>query len=338
MQTHQNEILNIRDLEIGYFFSKKKKRSIFSDINLTAKKGELIVLIGENGIGKSTLLRSIAKLQKSLQGSILISGQCIKTIPRNEFAKKVSFVSTEIINVNNFKVHDLVSLGRFPYTNWLGKLNAEDLQLVHQALSMVGMKEYANKNVNEISDGERQRVMIARTLAQDTEIIVLDEPTAFLDLPNKYEIVHILNHMSKTKNKTIIISTHELNIAIHEADKIWLMISDHIVEGAPEDLILNRSFGKIFENSKLVFDINKGDFRVEKENGFRIGLYGHGTEYFWTKKALERLNFIVSPDESLNLKIIINNEKDRIQWICQKKQEKIIFNSIYDLSLHLKNL
>jgi len=332
----QDKILKIRSLEIGYWLNKKAKNILFKNINLSGNSGELIALIGKNGIGKSTLLRNIAGLQTAMSGDIHFFNKSKENYNRNDFACLISFVSTEIVNVANLKVFDLISLGRFPHTNWFGKLKKQDVDKSLDALEMVGMKSFAHKNVNEISDGERQRVMIARTLAQDTKIIVLDEPTAFLDLPNKYEIVHLLNKLSKQENKTIIFSTHDLNIAIQEADKIWLMIDDHIEEGAPEDLILNETFNRIFENSSLNFDKAKGDFRMRRKNTEKIGLVGESTCYNWTKKALERLNFSVDKGNESIRHVKIENKGDTFIWLLKSGDLNLEFENIYSLSLHLK--
>lgn len=329
-------ILNIDNLGIGYALKKGQNNILFKNINLTANSGELIALVGKNGIGKSTLLRNITGLQEPIHGNISIFNRFIKSYKRSEFAKIVSFVSTEIVQVNNLKVFDIVALGRFPHTNWMGKLQTEDIVRSNDAIEMVGMSAYLNKNVDEISDGERQRVMIARTLAQDTKVIVLDEPTAFLDLPNKYEIVHLLNKLSKEENKTIIFSTHDLNIAIQEADKIWLMLDNKIVEGAPEDLILNETFYKLFENSNLHFDKVKGDFRLKRKHKDKIGLFGEGASYNWTKKALERLNFTVEKGNESISNIYVEAEEDSFKWTLRSNNNSKIFNSIYELSLFLK--
>lgn len=331
-------VIEINDLEIGYSLKKNQKNILFKNINLTANSGELIALVGKNGVGKSTLLRNIAGLQEPFNGDIILNNKSIKKYKRSEFARLVSFVSTEIVNVSNLKVFDLVALGRFPHTNWMGKLQTKDIVSSNDAIEMVGMKSYLNKNVNEISDGERQRVMIARTLAQDTKVIVLDEPTAFLDLPNKYEIVHLLNNLSKTENKTVIFSTHDLNIAIQEADKIWLMLDDEIVEGASEDLILNETFDKLFEKSNLNFDKIKGDFRMKRKHPIKIGLMGEGMHYNWTKKALERLGYsVMKGNEEIDF-VDIQVRNDHCRWILHKNKNQLKFNSIYDLSLRLKNI
>ncbi len=335
---YPEHIIKIKNLEIGYTLKRNQKNILFNDINLSANPGELIALVGKNGIGKSTLLRNIAGLQEPFSGEVLFKNQQIKEYSRHEFARLVSYVSTEIVHVNNLKVFDLVALGRFPHTNWMGKLQTEDIVRSNDAIEMVGMKDFLNKNVNEISDGERQRIMIARTLAQDTKVIVLDEPTAFLDLPNKYEIVHLLNNLSKTENKTVIFSTHDLNIAIQEADKIWLMLEDKIIEGAPEDLILNETFNKLFEKSNLNFDRSKGDFRMKRKHSVKIGLLGEGIYYNWTKKALERLGYLVQKGDESIWFVQLQIRNDNCKWVLRTKSEQLEFNSIYDLSLRLKNI
>ena len=336
MQNLDN-ILKIENLEIGYPSKKTLNNILFKNINLSGNSGELIALVGKNGIGKSTLLRNITGLQQAINGNVLFFNKPKDAFSRTEFAKMVSFVSTEIVNVSNLNVFDLVSLGRFPHTDWFGKLKSGDIIQSTRALEMVGMNNFARKNVNEISDGERQRVMIARTLSQDTKIIVLDEPTAFLDLPNKYEIVHLLNKLSKQENKTIIFSTHDLNIAIQEADKIWLMLEDMIIEGAPEDLILNETFNKIFEKSNLNFDKVKGDFRMKRKHTEKIGLVGEGVYYNWTKKALERLNFSVEKGKESIKHVKIEVGNNSCKWLLFEPENKFEFDSIYELSLCLKD-
>lgn len=333
---NQDNILKINNLEIGYPSKKGVNNILFKDINLSGNSGELIALVGKNGIGKSTLLRNITGLQQSIKGEIHFFDKSKEKFSRTEFARMVSFVSTEIVNVNNLSVFDLVSLGRFPHTNWFGKLQSGDIIKSTRALEMVGMNDFAQKNINEISDGERQRVMIARTLAQDTRIIVLDEPTAFLDLPNKYEIVHLLNKLSKQESKTVIFSTHDLNIAIQEADKIWLMLDDKVIDGAPEDLILNETFNKIFEKSNLNFDKVKGDFRMHRKHTKKIGLIGDGIYYNWTKKALERLNFSVEKGNKSIQHIKIETTNNSCRWKLTEHENKQEFDSIYKLSLYLK--
>jgi len=328
---NEDIILQIKNLSIGYNLAKNQVHNLMSNINLSAKKAELIALVGSNGIGKSTLLKSITNLQEFLSGEITILGKAVSLHKRQELAKLVSFVSTEVVNVSNLTVKDIVSLGRFPHTNWLGKLSQNDKNIIDSSIEAVGIEDFISKNINELSDGERQKVMIARTLAQDTKIIILDEPTAFLDIPNKNEIVHILNELSKKKNKTIIFSTHDLNIAIREADKIWLMTKHKIYENSPEDLILNNKFEKIFENKKIFFDKLTGDFNKRKYPAKNISLVGEDEVFVWTKKALERINFHVVCNKELSINVLCSKNK----WTIKDEHKSFDFFSIYELTNYL---
>ncbi len=339
-----DNILTLDNITIGYSGSGKIKQPVFSNINLKAGMGENIALIGKNGIGKSTLLRTIARLQKPLSGNVFLKDNDIKHYKKQDLAKLVSFVSTEIVRVSNLNLFDLVSLGRFPHTGWIGKLNKNDIRIINDSINHVGISHLANKVLNEMSDGERQRAMIARALAQDTEIIILDEPTAFLDLPNRYEIIRLLNELTVDKGKTIIFSSHDLNIALQEADKVWLMENNKIVEGAPEDLIISSDIYRLFENSRLDFDIEKGDFRLSREKFKKINLSGEGILRYWTQRALERIGYEVSDENANNISdenannisVVIQEDNNRIVWIYIKNRNKINCNSIYELTLHLR--
>jgi len=325
-----NPKLETRNLSVGY-----RRRTILGNLNLTATEGELVALIGRNGLGKSTLLRTIARLQPVISGDVLVSDKPLQQYSRNELAGLLSIVSTEPVGVSHLTVRQLVSFGRFPHTNWIGKMTGKDALLVEEAMQSVGIDSLGNKNLHEISDGERQRAMIARTLAQDTGLILLDEPTAFLDMPNRYEVVHLLHQLTRTKRKTILFSTHDLNIAIHQADKLWLIIEGALHEGAPEDMVLNRQFARLFEGTKLHFDDSKGEFIIRHREMQPIKLAGEGKIFFWTKKALERLGFAVLKEENKHHADITINEKVSNLWTCNLQGKQIQFASIYELSKYL---
>lgn len=329
-------ILTTRDLSIGFRGRKKNDIVIYDRVNLQAGKAELVALLGANGVGKSTLLRSLVKLQSPLSGEISLFGRNITGFSGNEMAMKAGFVSTEIIQVNNLSVFDLVALGRYPHTNWIGRLSVYDVDKIDEAISMVGMSALRNKNINRISDGERQRAMIARTLAQDTELIVLDEPTAFLDLPNKYEIVHLLHRLAKEKGKTVIFSTHDLTIAVQEADRLWLMLENSIFQGAPEDLILSGSFGRLFDKSNLRFSIEKGEFRIARESSLNVSLEGPETEVYWTKNALGRSGFGITEKKDAEIKIKIEHDRHQMKWIVIARSQRQVFTSVYELCTYLE--
>jgi iron complex transport system ATP-binding protein len=248
------------NLKVGYNANSHRARQIGPEISFNALEGELVALIGRNGSGKSTLLRTLTKLQPPLSGKVIIGSKELHTLPVEDIAKLVSFVSTEVLRVQNFSVFELVALGRFPYTNWLGRLDISDKQKSNEAIEMVGLTHLSDKNIMEISDGERQRAMIARAIAQDTSIIILDEPTAYLDLLNKYEIVHLLSDLAHIHHKTIIFSTHDLNITLSEADKVLIIDEDHTAFDSPDNLINQGQFDKLF-GDKLFFDRLTGTFK-----------------------------------------------------------------------------
>ena len=331
------DIIKIKSLSIGYTEAGKTQKRIFSDLNLACRKGEIVGLIGRNGSGKSTLLKTLAGLLKPLYGNIFINDLDINRFSRRELARQISFVSTEVPVIPNLSVSELVGLGRYPYTDWTGRLTKEDMQRVHTSIEQVDVEYISGKPISEISDGERQRAMIARALAQDTDIMILDEPTAFLDLPNRYEILRLLNHLATEREKTILFSTHDLSIAFHETDKIWLLLNDSILTGAPEDLIINKGFFKLFENSSLKFDLDKGEIRPERSFTKKMGVKGDGLLKFWSVHALERLGIeAVNEDKLLNLTIEEDNGKHL--WRLTDNKTELIFHSIYKLCLHLRSI
>ena len=229
-------------------------RILFNDVNINFQVGGFTALLGRNGTGKSTLLRSIVKLIKPLSGDVLIGGHSVKNMSTRDIAAQISFVSTEEIKIPNLKVFDVVGLGRAPYTNWIGRLDRKDKDMVYQSLDMVGMLDFADKSVDKLSDGERQRVMISRALAQDTPIILLDEPTAFLDLPNKYEISLLLRRLAHEKNKTIIFSSHDLNISLELCDTLVLIEGGDVHYGTTDSLVEEGHIQRLFKNTQLFFD------------------------------------------------------------------------------------
>jgi iron complex transport system ATP-binding protein len=325
----KKEILSFESLLIGYI-SGKTTKILLPPLNARAFQGELIAMIGQNGIGKSTLLRTLTGLQVAIDGTIIINGKSIKNYSRIDFAQHIGYISTEPVRVSNMKVYDLVALGRFPHTNWLGKLTGTDHAIIMDAIEKVGMQQFINNYVTELSDGERQRVMIARVLAQDTDLLVMDEPTAFLDIKSKYEIVHLLHDLSKKRGKTIVFSTHDLNIAVSESDKIWLILKESFEEGAPEDLIIGGAFDELFKDSLVRFNQADGSFTFRNEFKGNFNLKGEGIGRLWTEKALNRAGYSISDNiEKLQIKVV--NLNSRYRWLVDKGEIRKEFNSVYDL-------
>ncbi len=211
--------LSVQNLSIGY----KPGKVIFDNINFTLEPKQFSVLLGVNGIGKSTLIRTLCGLQEKLGGNILFSEKNIDSLSINEKANTFSYVSTERISIENMSVYDFISLGRFPHTNWLGKLSSTDIEKVNEALELLSFKSFQNKPFNKLSDGEKQQAVIGRALCQDTPIIILDEPTAFLDFKNKERVFGLLKRIAFDFNKIIILSTHDLSAASRFSDELLMM-------------------------------------------------------------------------------------------------------------------
>ena len=328
MEKNRIQILSLDSLIIGYSTGKYKK-VLLSPLNASASKGELVAVIGRNGIGKSTLLRTISGLQPPLGGTVLVSGINSREYSRQGLAQKVGFISTEIVKIANMSVYELVSLGRFPYTNWLGKIEIRDHEIIMDSIEKTGMHHLYNRNISELSDGERQRAMVARVLAQDTEIMIMDEPTAFLDIKSKYEIVHLMHELTDKKGKTIIFSTHDLNIAISQADKIWLTLDERLIEGAPEDLIMAGSFDNLFDSSVVGFNSTDGSFSFRRKERGAINVEGDGNKRYWTEKAIIRAGFSVSEGRS-NLVIKIPSAEFQ-NWVLITPDQSLEFISILEL-------
>lgn len=250
--------VELRGLTLGY-----GERILFADANLGFGWGEFTALIGRNGTGKSTLLRTIAALAKPLAGEVIIDGSPLASLTARETASRISFVSTEDVRITNLKVADVVALGRAPYTNWIGSLTEDDREKVTESLGLVGMSAFAHKAMDTLSDGERQRVMIARALAQDTPIILLDEPTAFLDLPNRYEICLLLRKLAHERKKTIIFSTHDLSVALELCDTIAVIENGHFHYGTAEQLIADGKVQRLFADTSVRFDPETKSVRMK---------------------------------------------------------------------------
>lgn len=338
MRFQKGYIVELENLTIGY----KKGRSgisLLEGINLEVYNGELIAVVGRNGSGKSTLLRTLCGLHEPLSGNVRLFNTLIKKYTVSDRARKMAYVSTEIVNSGHMRVKDIVALGRTPHTGWLGKLSGADKLIVMEAIDAVGLTEKQNDFIDEISDGERQRAMIARALSQDTELIYLDEPTAFLDIINRFEIFHLLHYLTRDKGKTIIFSTHDIHAALAESDGLWLIEDKKIIRGAPEDLILSGDLAAIFNKDQVQFDQENATFTIKKNYKETIGLEGHESlEKKWTVNALERLGYRVEKNKEKIPSILVRTSGEEISWILQKKSGSVELKNIYELSLHLRNL
>ena len=332
-------ILRTENLTIGYALRKQAPIVVVEAITTGLQPGELVCLIGPNGAGKSTLMRTLAGMQPALNGRILLNQQDLATLSARQLARHLSVVLTEPINAGMLTSWDLVALGRHPYTNWAGKLTARDETAVNQAMTAVGAEPLKHRHVNTLSDGERQKIMIARALAQEPEVMLLDEPTAFLDLPRRVEIMHILRQLARDSQRAILLSTHDLDLALRNADKIWLIPKGGALQvGTPEELVLNGSFEAAFHADGVQFDPQTGSFKIAGQNAGQVDLVGDGLSALWTKRALERVGFFVHEGvngSTMRIQVLAEEEgkggNGRIQWQLIKPQQTITHRSLADL-------
>ena len=271
-------------INVNTGYRKKDKTSIIGEnLNANLIEGELTCLLGPNGAGKSTLLRTLSAFLPPISGEIQFYGRPLSDYTTNELSRLIGVVLTDRLDVRDMPVSDLVALGRSPYTGFFGKLNHKDREIVQEALMMTGTVALADRMVHTLSDGERQKVLIAKTLAQQTPIILLDEPTAFLDYPSKVELMHLLRNLARKTRKTIFLSTHDLELALQVADRIWLIDKEKgLTTGIPEDLALNGLLSKYFERDGIFFSIETGLFQVKEQTEKDIPAIGRALRYALT--------------------------------------------------------
>lgn len=261
MESNSKYIIKVSDLSIGYT-SKKEIKTIASNLNFELKAGNLVCLLGKNGIGKSTLLRTLTNVQPSLKGTVLIQNKPLETYSNLDFAKIVSLVLTERLPDSSLTVFELVALGRHPYTNWLGYLTTKDLNIINEALIKTKTKNLMNSKCFELSDGQLQKVLIARALVQDTPIIILDEPTAHLDLHHTINTFSLLKNLASEFQKTIIVSTHEINLALQLADELLLMTPNQFIAGKTASIIEKNYLNQLFDSPLISFNQTLKQFTI----------------------------------------------------------------------------
>lgn len=254
-----NNVLEVHDLSVGYH-----KKVVCQNISFTVGKGECTAIVGVNGIGKSTLLRTLGKLQPSLSGDIRIDGTSISEMKPQHFAMRASVVLTEPVASKNLTVKELVALGRQPYTNWIGSLTTWDKEKIWEAMDVLQLIDLSDKKCHELSDGQLQRVMVARALAQDTNIILLDEPTTHLDLFHKVQILKLLKSIAHRTKKTILFTSHEIEMAIQLCDSMLILDGNDNPFDQPCKLIENKAFERLFPSETVLFEASTGTFRIQK--------------------------------------------------------------------------
>lgn len=311
-----NIIVQTNNLSVGYRLDGKEL-CLFENLDLSMVAGELICFMGPNGIGKSSLIRTLAGIQKSLGGAI--------KIPKEQ---SVALVLTDKITATQMNVYDLISYGRYPYLNWNISLSENDHTFIDKAIALVRIETLIEKRLYELSDGQLQMAMIAKALAQDTPVLLLDEPTAHLDLNNRVEIMNILRELSRTAGKAILVATHELDLALQTADRIWLATYDRSIKvGVPEDLVLDGSFDQVFQFKG--FDLKTGRVQHKPFRNLSVKLKGEGHEYLWTKNALERSGFETSEDSSITIEV--KSSANPMSWILTTHDKNLYCHSLGEL-------
>ena len=253
--------MKLIDLSIGYP-QGKSSRVVMKGINAELHKGRLTCLIGANGAGKSTLLRTISAFQPKLGGDIIIRDRKLESFSREELARLIGVVLTERPSVQHLTARQMVAMGRSPYTGFFGRLSDEDNAVVTESLRMVGIEHLAERMVHGLSDGERQKMMTAKALAQQTDVIFLDEPTAFLDYGSKVDTLQMLHQLCNVEGKTILLSTHELELALQVADELWVMTDDKVTTGTPDELSADGTLSRFIDRPGLHYDPTTRTIRI----------------------------------------------------------------------------
>ncbi len=336
-------LLETRELAVGYAAPRRSPRVVAAEINLTLGGGELVCLMGPNGAGKSTLMRTIAGMQKPLSGHVMLAGDDIARLTPRQLATHLSVVLTERPNVGLMNGYALVALGRYPYTDWTGRLSRYDEAVIRWAVDAVGARDLAERPVMELSDGQRQKLMIARALAQESELILLDEPTAFLDLPRRAEMMALLRHLAAETQRAILLATHDLDLALRSADTLWLMSGGRVRAGAPEDLVISGAFEDAFCGEGVTFNRATGAFSVEQERGRAVIVRGDGIPHTWTRRALQRAGFMLEAAEKLNgcvaiPQITLSGDEASPVWHLHYNGIEVTCHSIRDLLASVQGL
>jgi iron complex transport system ATP-binding protein len=288
--------LTTRDLAVGYR-SRRERHAVLEGVTVSVAPGELVCVLGPNGIGKTTLMRTLGRMQPPLWGAVELGGRPLASLSASDLARRLGVVLTERVAVDSLRVRQVVELGRYPHSGWFGGLRDHDSQVVSWALDAVGATPLEHRDFGRISDGERQRVMVARALAQEPVLLMLDEPTAFLDLPSRVDLMGLLRRLTRESALAVLLSTHDLELALRTADVVWLLLpGGEIVTGAPEDVMLSGAFATAFEGRQIRFHPEDRSFRWLTGERGSAQVRGEGLRAAMAKAVLEREGFTCVAD------------------------------------------
>lgn len=305
-------LLRAENLRIGYLLGKKEIK-VCDGMNFELKRGELVALLGPNGAGKSTLLRTLSSSLQPLSGNVFYSGRLLKNISQRDLSRKISVVLTDHTQAGGLTVSELVSLGRQPYTGFFGRLKARDLRLVDEAINSVGLSFKSNSYMAELSDGERQKAMIAKALVQETDVLLLDEPAAFLDVASKLELMALLRQIAVERNCAVLFSSHDVEQALTLSDRLWLMGRDGLLCGGTEDMVLQGHLSDLFRSNNVRFDIGSGVYRLCSDTSASVSVKAQDLSLlFWAKNALLRNGYGITDGLAVEIAIDLKS-KDCIE-------------------------
>ncbi len=331
--------LTTHGLAVGYPARRRRPPHVVLDgLDLTLSAGELVCLLGPNGSGKSTLLRTLASLQAPLAGEVRLDGDEARGLPARQRARRLAVVLTGSVDVGVLRVRDLVALGRHPHTGWDGRLGPEDRAAIDWALAAVGADDLAEREVSELSDGERQRALIARALAQQPRVLALDEPTAFVDAPRRLELGALLRGLARSTGIAVLLTTHDVDLALRCADRLWLIeplspAGRTLHVGAPEDLALTGAVARAFATAATRFDDEGARFVPDSAPLGRVRIVGTGREAAWAARAAERVGLAVDP-VAQDLVVEVSDGR----WTVRAGSEATTHDSLGEVAVRLSSL
>ena len=328
-EAQNNIVLSLNGLSVGYR-SSGESNIVLEEINLDLPGGNLVCFMGPNGVGKSTLLKTIIGVLPPLSGNVVLNTKDLDSYSSAELAREISVVLTHRVNNVNLSVHELVSLGRYPHTGWLGGSSEQDDEKIEWAIRETHIGDLRDRKLYTLSDGQVQKSLIARALAQDGNLMILDEPNIHLDLNNRVEIMHLLKDLTRNTGKTVLMATHELDLALQMADKIWLAgFNGKIVSGIPEDLVLSDKLDSIFQTKG--YNLKTGKVAHVKKDHPAIRITGSGYVLLWTRNALEREGYTI--DDQSKIVVKVEEKGSGFQWNLENKTYETVADLLEGLNL-----
>lgn len=329
--------ITAKNLAIGYAPHTRREKRLHTGLSFALYSGELTCLLGPNGAGKSTLLRTIGAIQPTLEGKLTLQEREINAWSERQLSRRIGLVLTDQTMAGGLTVYELVGLGRHPHTGFFGRLKPEDRRQVEKAIEAVGMQHRAENYLAELSDGERQKVMIAKALAQECPILLLDEPTAFLDITSRIEIMTLLHRLAQEKQKTILLSTHDLEQALLLADRLWLLSRQNGLQtGNPEDLALSGEINRFFHRDGISFDLQNGTFGPDNLSQREVELNARSEFYFWAKNLLVRNGYRITDRKKENTVSVTVSSPTSIS-LCFPGKPALSFSSFEAWADYLKD-